>query len=59
MADGSPPSAFLRDALGYLAGLRMLIDAKDAGTLKDPTAIDREITRAEAAIAHVLGVLTP
>ena len=59
MADGSPPSQFLRDALGYLAGLRLLLDAKDRGQPVDPEAIEREIVRAEAAIAHVMGVLTP
>lgn len=59
MADGSPPSQFLRDALGYLAGLRLLLDAKDRGQLADPDAIEREIVRTEGCIAHVLGVLTP
>jgi hypothetical protein len=59
MADGSPPSAFLRDALGYLDSLRLLIAAKDAGTLADPDAIERTIARTEAAVAHVLGVLKP
>lgn len=59
MADGSPPSAFLRDALRYLAGLRLLLEAKDRGELADPGAIEREIVRTEGCVAHVLGVLTP
>lgn len=56
-AVSSPPSEHLKAALAYAAGLRMLIDAKDQGTLADPTAIEREICRIERSVAYVIGVL--
>lgn len=48
------PSDYLRHALEYASGLRLLIDAKDRGELADDTAIEREITRIELAVARCL-----
>ena len=57
MADGAPPSQFLRDALAQLAALRLLLEAKDRGALVDPTSIERGLARVEGDIGHVLGVI--
>ena len=54
MCEGAPLSAFLKDALAYLDNLRLLSEAKDRGELHDPDAIEREISRAESAVRHVL-----
>lgn len=53
----SLPSEHLQAALAYAAGLRMLIEAKDRGTLADPNAIEHEICRIERSVAYVIGVL--
>jgi hypothetical protein len=47
----------LRQTLGYLGGLRVLISAKDNGMLVDPTAIERDLARAESTIGAVLAEL--
>ena len=59
MADGSPLSMFLRSALGRLEAIRILAEAQRRGELADPQAIDDELDRARAEIAHVLGTLAP
>ena len=51
------PSKHLRDALAYLDGLRLLIAAERSGTLADPSAIEREIARAEASVRSVLSMI--
>ena len=54
---GARPSEYLRSALEYAGGLRMLIEAKDRGELADDTAIEREISRIEASVSHVLHLI--
>lgn len=54
MADGAPPSQYLRDALLRLQALRLLLDARDRGALVDPDSIERELGRIEGDIGHVL-----
>ena len=51
------PSDHLLDVLAYTAGLRMLLDAKDRGTLTDSEAPERELRRIERAVAHVLNAI--
>ena len=54
MADGAPPSQYLRDALARLVALRLLLDAEKRGALVDPDSVDRELGRIEGDIGHVL-----
>jgi hypothetical protein len=51
------PSAYLKDALGKLGGLRLLVCAYKDGTLAEPFSMEREINRAEASVAYCLGLL--
>ena len=51
-------SDHLRAVLGYLDGLRMLLEAKDRGELVDADAPEREISRAESSTRHVLRLVT-
>lgn len=54
MADGAPPSQYLRDDLTRLQALRLLLDAEKRGALADPDSVERELGRIEGDVGHVL-----
>lgn len=45
-----------RHALEYINGMKLLVAALKDGTLADPYAIERELSRAERTLQHALGL---